>query len=270
MVPFGHGAYFGIGAYTTALIFNSLPAVPVLLTLLIAPTAAFVGAIIIGFFCVRFRGPYFAFSTFAFQMFLFAVALKWRSVTNGNDGMGVIRPELHLPAFGTVTLRSIPNLYYFTLVIVGLGILACYLFLKTPFGNSLVCMRENDRRSSFVGYNVFLTKLMAFAIGGLFAGLSGGLFIVLQEFVSITCIDFDISMKAVFMTILGGYGQFFGPVIGAAFYVVVQDWLSSLTRYWMIFIGVLFIAMVLYIKEGLISLFRNERIRLWVTRLWGS
>ena len=267
LLPFGHAALFGVGAYGTALIFNHFPGTPLLLTLLIAALLGCMAAAMIGFFCVRLSGAYFALSTLAFQMFLFAVAWKWRSLTRGDDGIGVIRPDLHLPALGSISLRSINNMYYLILIIVGIGILACYLFLKTPLGNSAVCVREREIRTSFLGYNVFLIKLTVFSVSGVLAGLAGGLFVLFQEFVATTCIDMNMSMTPVLMTVIGGSGHFLGPILGAAFYLMLQDWISSLTSYWMVLMGGIFIIIVLYFEGGLISLFKNERLRLWVNRL---
>jgi branched-chain amino acid transport system permease protein len=266
-LPFGHAALFGVGGYTVALILNHYPGTPLLLVLLIAALLGFVIAIIIGFFCVRLTGAYFALTSLAFQMFLFAVALKWRSLTNGDDGMGVIRPELHLPVLGSISLRSITNIYYFILILVAIGILACYLFLKTPLGNSVVSVREKDIRASFLGYNVFLVRLIVFSVSGILVGLAGGLFVFYEEFVATTSIDMNMSMLPVLMTVIGGSGHFLGPVLGAAFYMILQDWMSSVTSYWMVFMGAIFIVIVLFAEGGLISLFKNERVRLWVSRL---
>ncbi len=260
-LPFGHAALFGVGGYSAALILNHFPGMPLLLTLSIAACAGVVTATVIGFFCVRLSSAYFALTSLAFQMFLFAVALKWRSVTNGDDGMGVVRPDLHFPILGTISLRSISNLYYLTLILVGLGILACYLFLKTPLGNSVICVREKDVRASFLGYNVFLTKLTAFSASGILAGLAGALFVLYQEFVATSCIDMNTSMLPVLMTVIGGPGSFFGPILGAGFYVLFQDWISSLTSYWMLLMGAIFILIVLYLEGGLLGLLRLDRIR---------
>ena len=261
LLPFGIAALFGVGAYGTALVINHFPGVPLLLVLLSASLSGFLAAVIIGFFCVRLSGAYFALTTLAFQMFLFAVALKWRSLTRGDDGMSVIRPEFYLPAFGTISLRGTYSVYYFTLIIVTLAILACYLFLKTPLGNSVMCVRENETRASFLGYNIFLIKLTAFSASGLLVGLAGGLFVLFQEFVATTCLDMNMGLIPVLMTIIGGSGNFFGPILGAAFYVMFQDWISSITYYWMFIMGGVFILTVLYLQGGLISLFSLEKLR---------
>ena len=265
-LPFGHAALFGVGGYGTALILNHYPQTPLLLVLLIAALLGFLAAIVIGFFCVRLTGAYFALTSLAFQMFLYAVALKWRTLTNGDDGMGVTRPEVHLPVFGSISLANITHIYYFILILVALGILACYLFLKTPLGNSVITVREKDTRASFLGYDVFLTKLTVFSTSGILVGLAGGLFVLYEEFVATTCIDNNMSMTPVLMTVIGGPGHFLGPVLGATFYMILQDWISSVTSYWMVLMGFVFIAIVLYAEGGLINLLKMENIRGWLHR----
>jgi branched-chain amino acid transport system permease protein len=267
MLPFGHAAFFGVGGYTFALMFKHFPGTPLLLGFLAAALLALVIGAFIGFFCVRLSGPYFSLISIASQMFLFAVALKWRSVTSGDDGMTFARPELHLPILGGISMRNVVNIYYLTLIIVAVAILACYLFLKTPLGNSLVCIREQEKKASFLGYNVYLVKFAAFLASSILAGLAGGLFTFFQAFVGTSYIDLNMSMSVVVMTVVGGKASFLGPVLGTVFYIVFQDWMSSLTNYWMIILGITFIVIVIYAEGGLVSLFKNERVRLWVSRL---
>jgi branched-chain amino acid transport system permease protein len=263
LLPFGHAGLFGVGAYSTALIVSHLPGMPLPVTLLIAALGGFVVAIVIGSVCVRLSGAYFALISLSFQMFLFAVAFKWRSVTNGDDGMSFLRPDLFLPLIGNISLKTFNNLYYLTLALVAFGIAGCYLLLKTPLGNAIVCVREKDVRASFLGYNVFLVKLTAFAVAGLIAALAGGLFALYQEVVATTCIDNNMSMLPVLMVVIGGPGHFLGPILGAAFYVILQDWMSSLTSYWMIVMGGIFILIILYLPGGLVSLFTSGRTWRW-------
>ncbi len=266
LLPFGHGALFGVGAYATALLFTHLPQVPLLLVVLIAALSGFTVGIFIGFFCVRLSGAYFSLASFAFHMFFFTVALKWRSVTGGDDGFSLIRPDLHVPVLGDIPMSSASNLYYFTLTIVTLGIIACYLFLKTPLGNSALCVRENETRSSFLGYDVFLTKLAVFSISGFLAGLAGGLFALLQGFVSTSCIDMNMSLVVTLMVVIGGTNYFLGPVLGAAFYMVFQNWISHLTKHWWLFMGITFVLMVIYLEGGLFSSIKLLRTQYWKNR----
>jgi branched-chain amino acid transport system permease protein len=263
ILPFGHAAVFGIGAYCTGLIFNHFPNLHLLLTLLVVSLAGLIGGGVIGLFVARLKGAYSALLSFAFQMFLFAVALKWRSLTNGDDGMGAIPPALKLPVWGAISMATIHNVYYFTLIAAAVAIGLCYLFLKTPLGNSFIVIREKEARAAFLGYDVYLTKLTAFSASGVLGALAGALFVIHQSFVSTSCLDMNLSLTACLMVVIGGSGVFLGPVLGAAFYVVFQDFVSRLTPHWWILMGALFIVVVLYFQEGLISLFTGERITRW-------
>jgi len=261
LLSFGHAAFFGIGAYSMALISQHMPGIPLLLLLLIVALAGCLATSVIGFFCVRANPQYFPLLTLAFQMLLYAVALKWRTVTGGDDGMVMMRPDLYLPFLETISLMAINNLYYFTLIIVALAISGCYLLLKTPLGNAFFCIRENPTRASFLGYNVFLTKLTAFTISGFLSGLAGGLYALFQEFVSTATMDVHMSFGVLMMLLIGGVGHFLGPVLGVAFMVFFQNWLSGVTSHWPIFVGIVFIVVVRYLDKGLVGIFDLKPIR---------
>ena len=128
-------------------------------------------------------------------------------------------------------------------------------------GNSFVCIRENALRAPFAGYNVYLTKLAAFSISGLLAGLAGGLYALFQEFVATSCIDLFMSFNILMMVLIGGAIRFLGPVVGVAFMVLFQHYLSGYTSHWPIFVGLLFIIVVRYLNKGLIELFDLEMLR---------
>ncbi|MFH1090458.1 MAG: branched-chain amino acid ABC transporter permease, partial [Pseudomonadota bacterium] len=129
LLSFGHAAFFGVGAYAMALIGKQVPGMPLLLILALAAVTGFVFALLIGSLCVRARPAYFPLLTLAFQMLLFAVALKWRALTGGDDGMGITRPDFSLPFLGKISLLPVNHLYFFTLIIVVLAIIGCYLLL---------------------------------------------------------------------------------------------------------------------------------------------
>ena len=162
ILPFGHAGVFGIGAYCTGLIFNHFPNMHLLLTLLIVAMAGLVGGGFIGLFVARLKGAYSALLSLAFQMFLFAIALKWRTLTNGDDGMSALPPALHLPVWGAASMVKISNVYYLALIVTAIGIVACYLFLKTPLGNSLVVIREKKREPLFWAMTCILPSWQRF------------------------------------------------------------------------------------------------------------
>ena len=269
LLSFGHAAYFGIGAYTMALLIKHIAGIPLLLSLLMGGIAGGLGGLLAGVFCVRLKRAYFALLTIAFNQFFYAVALKWRSFTRGDDGLSLKRPDLYLPGLGSIDMGKIANVYYLVVMITLLCILAQWYLTKTPFGNSIRTVKENDERADFIGYNVFLTKLSLYTISSFFAGIAGGLFAFFQRFVSTGAIDAHMSMQVIFMTFIGGVGSFFGPILGTAVYLYFTDWVSRVTERWEFVLGVLFILLVMYARTGLVGLISIERLKRLV-RLTGK
>ena len=269
LLSFGHAAYFGIGAYTMALLIKHIAGIPLLLSLLMGGIAGGLGGLLAGFFCVRLKRAYFALLTIAFNQFFYAVALKWRSFTRGDDGLSLKRPDLYLPGLGSIDMGKISHVYYLVVMITLLCILAQWYLTKTPFGNSIRTVKENDERADFIGYNVFLTKLSLYTISSFFAGIAGGLFAFFQRFVSTGAIDAHMSRQVIFMTFIGGVGSFFGPILGTAVYLYFTDWVSRVTERWEFVLGVLFILLVMYARTGLVGLISIERLKRLV-RLTGK
>jgi branched-chain amino acid transport system permease protein len=209
---------------------------------------------VIGFFCVRLRGTYFALLTLAFSQFLYAIALKWREVTRGDDGLTVARPDIWLPGLGTVPMARTESFYWLALTVVLVCLWAAWRFTRTPLGTAVVLMRENDERAAFLGYDVFATKLTVFTVATAFAAVAGALFATFQRLVSPATLDLPMGTEVVFMAILGGTTAFLGPFLGAAVYVVLQDWLSKTTENWPFWFGLLFVLIILFAHRGLVGL----------------
>jgi branched-chain amino acid transport system permease protein len=261
LLSFGHAAYFGIGAYTVALLLKHAAGFPLLPALLLGGIAGGLGGLLAGVFCVRLKGAYFALLTMAFNQFFFAVALKWRSLTGGDDGLSLKRPDLVLPGLGTIPMNKIAHVYYLVVTIVILCILIQWHLTRTPFGNAVRAVKENDVRAGFVGYNVFLIRISLYTAAAFFAGMAGSLFAFFQGFVSTGCIDAASSMHVIFMAFIGGVGSFLGPVLGTGVYLYFTDWVSRITDRWEFVLGVLFILLVLYARTGLVGLFSGRRLQ---------
>jgi branched-chain amino acid transport system permease protein len=258
LLSFGHAATFGVGGYTVGLVLKHLEGCPLLGALAAAAAAGALAGLAIGFFCVRLRGTYFALLTLAFSQFLYAIALKWRHVTRGDDGLTVPRPDLTLPGLGPIPMLETPNFYWLELTVVLVCLAAAWRFTGTPLGNAVVLMRENDERAAFLGYNVFATKLTVFTVAATFAAVAGGLFATFQRLVTPAALDLPLSTEVVFMAILGGTSVFLGPFLGAAVYIVLQDWLSKTTENWPFFFGLLFVLVILFAHRGLVGLIGRE------------
>ncbi|MBI4963009.1 MAG: branched-chain amino acid ABC transporter permease [Desulfomonile tiedjei] len=255
LLSFGHAAYFGLGAYVTAISLKHVAGMPFFAAILLGALAGTVGGIVIGFFCVRRKGSYFALLTLAFNQFLWAIAWKWREVTGGDDGIGGIVPKKPVDlGIVSVDFNNVTNKYYLILIIVVLCLAVGWYLMRTPFGNTVMAVKGNDERASFLGYNVNRSKLLIFSLAACFAGIAGSLFALFQDFVAPSAISMAMSTEVLFMAFLGGTGSFFGPILGAAIFVYFTDWISSITDRWEFILGLLFIALVLYFHQGFIGL----------------
>lgn len=254
LASFGHSAPFGVGGYALALAVLHVPGLPLLLAIPLAGVAGALAGLAIGALCVRLHGGYFALLTLAFSQFLYAVALKWRSVTRGDDGLTIPVPDVTVPGLGLLHLSVPQDLYYLVLTVVLLCLWGAWHFTRTPLGNAILLMRENDHRASFLGYGVYATKLAAFTVAAGFAGVAGALYASFQRVVSPAALDLPLAAEVVFMAVLGGPRAFLGPFLGAGFYLLLQNWLSKTTEHWPFVIGLVFVLMVMYAPNGLVGL----------------
>lgn len=254
---FGHGAYFGIGAYSFGL--AQLHLVPNLwFCLTIAVVAAGVAGLGVAAFISHRRGIYYAFMTIAFGQVFWFVAIKAHSITGGEDGLLKIR---RLPAdFGLVAfdLSSNVALYYFVLTVFGLAVVGFWRLVNSPFGRILQAIRQNETRAAFAGHDVWLYKLVAFALSAAVSGLAGGLFAMAQTSAFPDVMSLHYSGYVVMMTLVGGgFVSFWGPVIGAVAFLLARDVLGAFTSAWMLWFGLLFMVVVLFRPEGIAGLWQD-------------
>lgn len=250
----GHAAYFGIGAYTTAILLKRIAGMPLLLAILTSGIAAVVGGAIIGFFCVRRKASYFVLLTLAFNQLVWALAWKWRSMTGGDDGIGGFVPKSMKLGIVTLDLSSAGTVYCLSAVIVMFSLFLIWHLLRTPFGNTIRAIKVNEDRPEFLGYNVNFSKLLLFTMAAFFAGIAGSLYALFQDFVATSSVDLVMATQVIMMAILGGTGAFLGPALGACIFVYFTDWISHLTDRWEFILGALFIILVLYFHRGAIGL----------------
>lgn len=263
LLSFGHAAYFGTGAYFTVFACQFIAGMPLPLAILIGGLGGGVMAAIVGFFCVRLSGTYFALLTLAFNQLIYAIALKWRGLTGGDDGIGFDKPNIHLPFVGNVDMFVTSNVYYVALMVVLISLAVLWFLLRTAYGNTIACIKDNEERAEFIGYNVFRSKLSLFTMAGFFAGIAGSLFVIFAEFVSLNAIGLPMSTEILFMTFIGGTGSFLGPVLGAGVYIYFTEWVSDITENWEFFLGLLFVILILYANKGLISLIPTRLKVFW-------
>ncbi len=252
---FGHNATFGVGGYAIGLVLIHIPGIPLFGALALAVIIGALVGFLIGFFCVRLRGAAMALLTLAFSQFLFAIAVKWRSVTKGDDGLIMPVPDITVPWVGTLNMGQPQDFYWVALTVVLICLWAGWRFTRTPLGKAVVFMRENDQRASFLGYNVFRTQLILFTFATALAAGAGALFAIFQGFISPTTLDLALGAEVVFMTVLGGTDAFLGPFLGAGVYLLLQNWLAKTTEHWPFFIGLMFVLLILFAHTGLVGLF---------------
>ena len=255
LVSFGHAAYFGIGAYTAGILMKKLGA-PFLLALPAAAALAALAALVFGFFCVRLTRIYFAMLTLAFAQIVWAICFKWNEVTGGEQGM----PEIPYPDFAW--LESLPLLggwrtaeYFYFL---SLGVVAACLWcmrriVASPFGRMLTAIRENPERAAFIGVDVRRYELAAFVLAGAFAGIAGGLFGIFNRGVFPDFAYWNKSAEVLIMTLLGGSQTFFGPAVGAAVLIWLNQQIVSYTEYWPLILGTLLILLLFVFPGGIVG-----------------
>ena len=258
VLSFGHAAYFGLGAYGAGMTIKYLePSTP--LSIVIGVVVGTLAAAFIGALIVKLRGVYFAMVTIAFGQVFFFIAFRWNEVTGGDDGLtGWQRQMVNLGFAHIDILGNDKAFYYLVLAVfaVAVGIMA--LLLRSPFGRTLIAIRENEQRARFLGIPVEQHIWLAFVISCLFVSLAGTLYALLNNFTDPRALRWDLSGNFVIMAVLGGMRSFWGPLIGAAIFVVLQDYVSSQTENWMSFIGLFFVLVVLFFPRGVLGIFKRK------------
>lgn len=250
LLSFGHAAYFGLGAYATGIILVKTHC-SLWLSLAAGLAASAVGAALFGFLSLRRRGIYFALLTLAFAQMLYYVAYTWASLTGGEAGLrNIPRPTLEILGW-TLNIFTPLRFYFFVLAFVLLALVILKRVIESPFGRVLEAIRENEKRARTCGYNTGRIKWMSFVMSGVVSGLAGSLETLYINFVGIDQLYWATSGMIVMMTLLGGPGTFFGPFIGAGIFLYLEDFISGYTKYWMIFLGPVFVLCVLFFPEGI-------------------
>ncbi|GHE05999.1 branched-chain amino acid ABC transporter permease [Allgaiera indica] len=260
VLSFGHAAYFGLGAYGVGMTIRYLvPSTGI--GMLVGTGVGALAAAIIGPMIVRLRGVYFAMVTIAFAQVFYFVAFRWNHVTGGDDGLTNWTREPINFGFATLHIEQDPvTFYYFVLAIFAVAVAVMALLLQSPFGRTLIAIRENERRTRFLGINVNFHIWASWLISCTFMALSGTLYALLNNFVDPRALYWTQSGVFVIMCVLGGMRSFWGPLVGAAIYVVLQDYLSSATPNWMSFIGLVFVVAVLFFPRGVLGIFRRKSV----------
>ncbi len=257
VLSFGHAAYFGLGAYGTAMAMKYL-AVSTPWSILIGVVVGTIAAAVIGALIVKLRGVYFAMVTIAFGQVFFFIAFRWNALTGGDDGLtGWHRLPINLGFTRVDILGNDKAFYYMVLAVFALSVAVMALLLRSPFGRTLLAIRENERRARFLGIPIERHLWFSFVISCFFVSIAGTLYALLNNFTDPRALRWDLSGNFVIMAVLGGMRSFWGPLVGAAIFVVLQDYISSHTENWMSFVGLFFVLVVLFFPRGVLGVFRR-------------
>jgi len=250
-LSFGQAAFYGLGGYTVAMLLTRLQ-FNFWLGLVAGVVVAGIVGLLVGYFCVKLRGIYFAILTLAFGQLLFVIIYKWHDFTGGDDGIqGVFPPE---------ALRAPIVYYYFILIVFAASVYLLWRVVNSPFGYVLKAMRENPERTEFLGINIARYQLMAFVLAAALSGLAGALWAPFYRSVAPFYLMWVKSGEPVMATILGGSTTFFGPVVGTFLMTFLHAYVLGFTYFWPVIMGS-FILVVIFLLPGGILGFAQEKLR---------
>lgn len=250
MLSFGHAAYYGLGGFAALhlmlavekkLFFFPTPLIP-----LAGAAVGFIFGIIFGWFATQRAGVYFAMVTLALAELLFTLAPTWNALFGGESGISTMR----MPSWGVTYDRDI-HVYYLTLAWSAVSAWCMWAFTRTPLGRLAVALRENEQRVRFLGFNTHVARTLIFALSCMFTGVAGALLAIANEATNYTIFSGQASANVVLQTFIGGAGTFFGPALGAAVMTFFARITSDLTRSWLLYQGLIFVLVMLFMPEGI-------------------
>lgn len=244
LYQFHHAVFYGMGAYGTALVLVRAGG-PVAVAFLAGPLAAALLSLAMGLICVRLSKLYFGMLQISLGSLVWATVYRWYSFTGGDDGLhGIPLPDL---------LSSTNGAYYFTLAVTALCLFAMHRIVRSPFGQALQGIRDNPVRSAAIGVDVKRHQLVALVIAGLFGGIAGSLFVVVDTSVFPDMMFWTYSLEILIMCLLGGMYTFFGPIVGSTILVLLRTYVSIYIPYWHLFLGGILTLVIIFLPEGVIG-----------------
>lgn len=248
MFQFHHGVFYGVGAYTIALMLKKT-SLPMWTGFIAGPVAAAIVGFAIGWFCVRLTRLYFGMLQISLGSLIWAIVFRWYSFTGGDDGI----PGIPMP----LVVSSLNNAYFFILILLVVCLATLYFIYKSPFGSTLEAIRDNAQRCEAVGINVRRHQLIAIVIAAFFAGVAGVLFVVLERSVFPDLLFWTLSLEIFIMCLLGGWFTFAGPIFGAAIIVALRTFVGIFTEYWTLILGIVLILIIFFLPEGVMGYFEE-------------
>src|ERR1043166_4301854 len=263
MVSFGHSAFFGLGMYGAAAALLMVAPPNLLLALLFGLTASARVPAFVAYFSARLRDIYFAITTLIFSQIFYVIIFTWTEVTGGENGLSFRRPALAVPGLFSIPFDS-NTLHWFVLLVVTVSYLVLRRITQSPFGMVLQSIRENEARTRAIGYPIERYKMVAVMLSGLFAGLAGVLYALQNRFAAPDFVFFLVSGEVVIFNVMGGIGTLVGPIVGAAFFLLLREGLGRLFGDqfpYLIPLGFIFIVMIIFLPQGLLGFARR-----WLNR----
>lgn len=255
LLSFGHALFVALGAYTAAVLTSKLGVLAFEAILLVAALVGLAVAIPVGLLCVRYVRIYFGMLTLAFGMLFYSFLFKFYHLTGGDEGMRVLRPRLL--GFGFESLDKVAFLtgpfYYYALALVILGTAVMWRIVRSPFGLCLRSVRENPGKAEYVGVSVRRYRFYAFLIAGVFGAVGGAILAIPTGLADPLLAYWTHSGTMVFMVVLGGFSNFFGPILGSFVFIFLQDQIMSLTQYWRFIFGSILAIVVIFFPRGLMG-----------------
>jgi branched-chain amino acid transport system permease protein len=257
LLSFGHSAYFGVGAYAVAMIVKYLHVTSLELFVLGGILASAAISALFGFVCVRYTRIFFSILTMALSQVLWSLAFKFFWVTGGSDGLRVPTPSLLgtqiAPGEDKMTYLA-HRYYYYVLAIFLVSTVIMWVIVHSPFGKALQAIRDNETRAEFVGVQVWHYRWVAFVVSGTYTGLAGALWVPLNGLTTPDILHWGFSGEIVFFTVLGGFGTFAGPIVGAIVFNYLKTFAVGYTVYWQMFLGVVLVTMVMALPTGIMGM----------------
>ena len=256
LLSFGHSAFFGVGAYTVAFMVQYLGVRSMEMYVLVGVVVSGLVSALFGYICVRHTRIFFGILTLALSQVLWSLALKLFWVTGGTDGLRVPRPSM---LAGWLTFGSggfsqfIAAYYYYVLAVFCICVLILWVIVHSPFGKALQAIRDNETRARFLGLRVRGFRWIAFLISGMFTGLAGVLWVPLNGLTTPEVVYWTFSGEIVFMTLLGGFRNFTGPIVGGIVFTYLKTYAVAFTSYWQLLLGVVLVILVLTLPTGIVG-----------------
>ena len=263
LLSFGHSAYFGTGTYTVAFLVKYLKITSMELLLAGSVLASAIVSVLFGYVCVRYTRIFFGILTLALSQVLWSLAFKFFWVTGGTDGLRVPTPKLlgAAPADDKIEFLA-HHYYYYVLAVFAACVLIMWVVVHSPFGKALQAIRDNETRAEFIGIRIRRYRLIAFVISGIFTGLAGALWGPLNGLASPDILVWTFSGEIVFMTVLGGFTTFVGPIIGAVAFTYLKTYAVGFTVYWQLLLGTVLLVLVLALPTGITGTIQQAAARL--------